>query len=80
MCKLNPVPLTAMDWVAPVALRALSVSTTLPLIAPAETGVKSTAMVQLEPGASWKASAELASVCWQVDALSQAKFALTLGL
>ena len=80
MAKLNPVPLTAMDWVAPMALRALSVSTMLPLIAPAETGAKLTERVQVDPAASWKASDEFALVCLQVDALSQSKFALTLGL
>jgi hypothetical protein len=46
--KLTPVPLTAMDWVAPDTPRALSVITTLPELTPAPVGSKFTDTSQLE--------------------------------
>jgi len=45
----TPVPLTAIDWVAAAAFRALSVRTALPLLVPAMVGIKFKDTSQLAP-------------------------------
>ena len=76
----TPVPLNEIVCVAPAAFRLLSDNTALPEMLPTASGLKSKAMVQLDPPSSSKDSPELAVVCRQVEEGSHRKLGDTLGL
>ena len=73
-------PMLCVAYPGACAFRLVSVSTTLPVMPPDDTGIKSMAIVQLAPAASVKEDEAPVPACVHVEASFQAKFSDTLGL